>query len=201
MSYNITQEEVDKLKNLEGEVRGVVFKTDRKFIVSKAGEKGVKKVEEELSNINHPFIYDNIEEMEFYSFGMRIASIMSIYKALNLSEEDVIEMGRKAPRVSSFIRFFNKHFLSIEKTLAKVGEIWQKHATSGKVTLEKVDEKEGFAIFHFSEIELNPLYVLYMRGYLSGSISMVTGKKVEVSSKNFEKEGVFVNEFKATWGV
>lgn len=199
MENKINQSEVDQIMKTEGEVRGAVFKTDRKFILDKKGEEGIKEVEKELEEMGHPFKYNEAEDMEFYSFGLRMLSLLAIKKALGFSEEDIEEMGRSAPKASFLIKFFTKYFLSVGKTINKIEDVWKKHSTTGNVEVIEIDEEEGRSVFRFSSINFHPLYRKYLAGYLAGAISMVTGKKVEAKEINRSEEEKDFYEFEAVW--
>lgn len=201
MDYNISQEESLKIIHAEGEVRGAVLKTDKNFILKKGGEEKLKEIEKELEKMGYPLLYNSVETMNFYPFGVRIISLLAIAKVFNLNNEGVKEIGEMAPKSSVLIRVFTKYFLSVEQTLKKVGEIWGKHSTVGKAEAQEVSEKEGRAVFHFSGLNVHPIYCDYLCGYLSGIIEMTISKKVSVEeTKCSFKEGE-VHEFKATWKV
>jgi predicted hydrocarbon binding protein len=199
MEYNISQEEALKIIHVEGEARGVVFKTDKNFILKKGGEEKLKEVEKELEKMGYPLLYNDIETMNFYPFGVRVLSLLAIAKVFNLDSEGVKEIGVMAPKASVLIRVFTKYFLSVEQTLKKVGEIWEKHSTVGKAEAQEVNGKEGYAIFHFSNLNFHPIYCVYMSGYLSGIITMAVSKEVNIEETRCSFRGGEVHEFKATW--
>ena len=201
MGYDINQEETLKIIHTEGEARGAVLKTDKNFILKKGGEEKLKEVEKELEKMGYPLSYDEIQTMSFYPFGVRVISLLAIAKIFNLDSEGVREIGAMAPKSSVLIRIFTKYFLSVEQTLNRVGEIWEKHSTVGKAEAKEVNEKEGYAIFHFSNLKFHPIYCIYLSGYLSGIISMTVSKKVSVEETRCSFRGGEVHEFKATWDV
>lgn len=201
MSYNVTQEEIERLKTIEGEVRGVVFKTDEHFLLKNVGEEGVLKVEEELKKMGVELSYKDVERMEFFPIYLRVFSLLAISKVMNYGEEEIREMGKKAPRVSFLIKFFTKYFLSSEKTLDRVTEIWGKHYTTGRVEAVEVNEEEGRAIFRLHDSNFHPILCDYLLGYFSSIVAMVIGEKVEEKeTKCYFKENDF-HEFYMTWEV
>lgn len=179
MSYQITDEEINKIINTEGEVRGVVFKTDRRFIFDKAGEEGIKKVERELEEMNCPFKYDEeADNMSFYHIGMRTISIVAISKAFNLDKDGVMEMGFNAPKFSLMIKFFMRYFLSPEKIFEKAGEMWEKHYTSGKLEPFEMNEEEKRMRARITGMSLHPIFCDYLCGYFSSIMKMGLGEEV-----------------------
>ncbi len=180
MSYQLTDEELNKVISSNGEVRGVVFKTDRRFIFDRGGEEGVKKVEEELEKMNCPFNYEEeADNMSFYPIGMRTMSIIAISKAFNMDKKGVIEMGFNAPKFSLMIKFFMRYFLSPEKIFERAGEIWEKHYTVGKLEPMKINEQEKYMKARISEIELHPIFCDYLCGYFSSIMKMGLGEDLE----------------------
>ncbi len=199
MHYNISKEEAEKIINLEGDIRGTVFKTDGLFVLKNGGEEKLKKVEKELEEMGYPLKYKEVGATEFYPFGVRLLSVIAISKVFDLDREGVREMGIAAPKSSFLIKFFTKHFLSIEQTLNKVGEVWKKHSTAGTAEAKEINEEEGYAVFNFKDVEFHPIYCIYMEGYLEGIISMTISKEVSVKETNCPSRGGEFHEFKASW--
>lgn len=181
MSYNISTEEIEKIKALEGEVRGAVFKTDEIYILKNYGEEGLKKVKEALVEFGVDIDYSSVGKMEYYPISLRIFSLLAISKAFNYGKEEIKEMGKKAPRVSFLIKFFTQYFMSSEKTLEKVDELWRKHYTKGRIEIGEINEPGGVAIFKIYDVSFHPIFCDYLSGYFVTIISMVIGK--EVTSK------------------
>ena len=199
MTYNINQEEIERLKKAEGEVRGVVFKTDEKYVIREKGEEGLKKVEEELEKMGVSIDYKDIDRMNFYPLNLRAFSLLAISKAFDYGEEEIKEMGKKAPRASFLIKFFTKYFMSSQQTLAKVTEMWGKHYTKGTIESIEVNEDEGRAIFRLHEADLHPVLCHYLLGYFSSVVSMVVGEKVESKETKCYFNDEDYHEFYLTW--
>lgn len=200
MSYEINQEEIERLKNIKGDVRGAVFKTDQHFILKKE-EGGMEKVQEELKKMGVEIDYDDIDRMGFYPINLRVFSLLAISRAFNMESEEVKEMGKKAPRVSFLIKFFTKYFMSSEKTLSKVTDLWDKHYTKGSVEAVEVKEDEGRAHFRLHESNFHPIFCQYLLGYFSSIVEMVVGAKVESKETKcyFKDNENNHHEFHITW--
>ncbi len=201
MNYEITKEEVDKILNTGGEVRGASLRTDKTFIMQKGGEEKLKEVEEELERMGYPISYDDIGTMNFYPFGARVLSILAIAKVFNLDNEGIKEMGAHAPKTSFLIKMFTKYFLSPTQTLNKIGEVWSKHATGGSAEAKEINEEEGYAVFHFKGIDFHPIYCVYLAGYLSGILNMALSTSVSVEETRCSFRGDDIHEFKVAWKV
>jgi len=200
MPYQINDEDINKILNTKGEVRGVVFKTDRKFIFDKAGDEGIKKVEAELQKMNCPFNYEEeADNMSFYPIGMRVLSIVAISKALNLEKDDVVQMGRNAPKFSLMIKFFMRHFLSAEKIMEKAGEMWKKHYTAGRLEAVEMNTEEKFVRAYIHEIDLHPVLCDYLSGYFSSIIKMGVGEETKAEEVKCIHRGDNYHEFIIRW--
>jgi len=200
MSYKLNKEEVEKVERLEGEVRGAVFKTDENFIMQSFGESGVKRVENKLNEIGHSFKYAEAQKMEFYPIKMRIFSLLAIADVFGLDEEGIKKMGENAPRASFLIRVFTKYFMSVESTLEKVVEIWEKHYTVGKVEPAEVKEEEKHATFKLYKGDFHPFFCAYLTGYFSSVVGMVVGaQNTKAEEKKCSFKGDEYHEFYITW--
>ncbi len=181
MTYNISEDEINRIKNLEGEVRGAVFKTDELYILKNKGQEGLDKVKECLSEFGVEIEYNLIGKMSYYPINLRIFSLLAISKAFSYGKEEIKEMGRKAPRVSFVIKFFTQYFMSSEKTLERVDELWRKHYTKGKIEVGEINEDKGVAVFRIYGANFHPIFCDYLSGYFATVVSMVVGK--ETSSR------------------
>ncbi len=200
MTYQITDEEINKILSAKGEVRGVVFKTDRHFIINRAGEDGLKKVEEELKKMNCSFDYEEeADNMSFYPIGMRAMSIIAISKAFNLDREGVKEMGFQAPKFSLMIKFFMRYFLSAEKIMEKAGEMWKKHYTVGKLESVELNMEEKILRAHLYDIDLHPIFCDYLCGYFGSVIKMGVGEDVKSEEEKCIHQGDEYHEFVIRW--
>lgn len=200
MFYQVTDEDINKILNAEGEVRGVVFKTDRRFITDTAGEEGIKKVEAELEKMNCPFNYEEeADNMSFYPIGMRVLSIIAISKAFGLDKEGIIKMGSNAPKFSLMIKFFMRYFLSPEKIMEKAGEMWEKHYTVGKLECVEMNSEENFIRARLYDINLHPILCDYLIGYFSSVIKMGVGKDGKGEEIKCIHQGDDYHEFTIKW--
>lgn len=180
----LTKETAQNLMKIEGETRGVVFKTDQDFILKKGGKEGLKKVEKELEKLGYPISYKEMETLAFYPIGLRVLSLLVISQVFNLKEEEIKEMGASAPRVSLIIKFFMQYFLSIRKTFEQVSKIWRKHYTIGDLAPVELNEEEKFLVLRLENFNLHPLFCQYLVGYFRKIAEMIL--KSEVKSQETE---------------
>jgi histidyl-tRNA synthetase len=74
----IKKEELDKLMKIEGEIKGVAFQADAKYILEKEGEEGLKKLEKRVKEFGYPIDYRTVRALNFYPIGLRVISLLLI---------------------------------------------------------------------------------------------------------------------------
>jgi len=200
MYYEITDEDISRILGTEGEVRGVVFKTDYQFIIDNMGKGGVKKVEEELEKMNCSFHYEEeADNMSFYPIGMRVMSLIAISRAMNLDRDGVKKMGESAPKFSLMIKFFMRYFLSPERIMEKAGEMWKKHYTVGNLEIVEINNQDNYMKGGLYDIKMHPIMCDYLTGYFSTIIAMGVGKKTKGEETKCIHKGDNYHEFTVSW--
>jgi len=174
MDQELTKELAKKLTEVEGEVRGVVLKTDGEYVLKEKGEEGLKKVEEELEKIGYPIKYREIKTMEFYPVGLRVISLLVIKSVFNFDDEKIKEIGVFATKVSLIIKIFTRYFLSVERVFfIEAPKIWRKHWTKGDLIPIELNEEKKYAILRLQNFSLHSIYCVYLGGYFCGVLSML----------------------------
>ncbi len=190
---------MEGLLNKEGEVRGVVFKTDRKYIMKHAGEEGLRKVQEELEKLSCSFDYkEEADNMSFYPISMRVFSLVAISKAFDLGKEDIREMGFNAPKFSFLLKFFMRYFTSPEKIMKKAGDMWEEHYTVGTLKAEKGGDENSLRAYLY-DVDLHPILCDYLSGYFSSVLAMGVGKEVKCEEVKCIHNGEDHHEFLFKW--
>jgi predicted hydrocarbon binding protein len=179
MEYEATQEEIKRLLEMKGDVRGIVFKTDYLFVLDKFGEEGVKKVEQEIEKMGYSFSYKkNINSMDFYPIGLRAISLLAISKVFNFGKKEIEEMGKAAPKSSIMVKFFMRYFLSIKNIFDKAGEMWSKHYTIGELESFDINMDKKYAVIRVHNVNLHHIFCDYLQGYFSSIIRMGIGEDI-----------------------
>lgn len=170
---SLDKEKLDNLLKEKGETKGVVFETDANFVLKKAGEEGLRKVEEKIKELGYPIDYRNPKTEEWFPVGLRIISLLIIKDVLGFDDATIREMGRSAPNVSPFIRFFLNRLVSIEKILDMAPILWNKHFRNfGMVEKIKVDEEEREVILRLKGVKGHQIFHFYLEGYFEKVISL-----------------------------
>ena len=198
MEQELTKEIAQKLMEIKGEARGVVFKTDTEYILKEKGEEGLKKVEEELKKLGYPIKFKETRTMDFYPVGLRALSLLTIKKVFDFDDGKIKEMGKKAPKISTIIKLFMKYFLSLEKTIGQVSKMWEKHYTIGKLEAE-VNEKERYIILRLKDFKIHPVLCKYLEEYFSSVTELIVGSPVTPEERRCDFKKDKFHEFLLTW--
>jgi len=200
MYFNLSKKEAEEIMKTEGEVRGVVFKTDEKFILYKGGEEKLKEVEKELEILGFPFKYAESKNMNFYPIGMRVLSILAIAKVFNLNENQVKnEIGLNAPKMSFIIKIFAQHLFSIEKTFNQVSKLWSRHYSIGELVPIKLDEKNKEIILELRNFKIHPILCYYLLGYFNKITEIVVKSPVDIKEIECEFKNNYKHVFLIKW--
>ncbi|MGM0482748.1 MAG: hypothetical protein ACQEP6_02705 [Patescibacteria group bacterium] len=201
MAYEVTQEEIDKLLKTEGEVRGVVFKTDQHFITDKGGEESVKKVEEKIKDMTGiSFSYEkDSSDLNFHPIGMRTFSLLATSEVLDLDKEGIKEMGYNAPKFSMLVRFFMRYLVSPKTIMEKAGDLWKKHYTVGELEAVEISEKDRFMRCILRDLELHPIFCDYLSAYIAFIAKLGVGEEVTGEETKCTHRGDEYHEFLQKW--
>lgn len=199
MIFELDKKTADDLMSIDGEMKGVVFKTDEKFILNKGGEEKLKEVEEEIKSLGYSLKYREIGNFKFYPIGMRAISLLAIAKVFDLNEEQIKEMGSFAPKTSLVIKFFMQHFFSVKEVFDKASNIWEKHYMIGKMKPKEFDEKNKIVNLQLEEFNVHPILCIYLSGYFSKICEITINKPVKIEEIKCSFKGDPYHEYQIKW--
>jgi len=172
----INKEELNKLLEVKGEVKGVVFQTDGKYILEKEGEEGIKKLEKRVKELGFPIDYRKGKALDLHPIGLRIVSLLLIKDTFDWSDGEIRNMGYITPTTSFIVKLLMKFFVSFMKFMNEVPRYWEEHYTVGKLETVKLDDETKDAILHLKDIKIHPLFCLYLEGYFERMYQFIVGK-------------------------
>ncbi|MDP2735125.1 MAG: hypothetical protein Q8P12_02880 [bacterium] len=161
----IEQAEITRVMQTTGKVRGVVFKTDEQYIVSKKGKEGLRQVEEQIEAWGQSLKYGEIKNTEWLPVGLRVVSILGAKEAFSWGEKEIFDMGHSAPQYSFMVKFLMRYFLALEQTYKKSSEYWPAHYTVGGLDAPDFNEKEKYLVLRLRDFEVHPALCPYYAGY------------------------------------
>jgi hypothetical protein len=194
----LSKEEINKIMQTEGQVKGAVFQTDIKYIERHLDKEKIKEVESLLQSWGHPLAYAQVKSMAWYPAGLRCLSLLAIKETFNLTDDQIVAMGLEAPKHSFLIKLLGKFFISVERIFKIAPLIWQKHWTKGKLEMVELDEEQKKVVLRLEGLNLHPVFCKYEEGYFSAILRFI---KPEATAR--EIKCVFRNdpfhEYLITW--
>lgn len=173
----LNKEEIDKLLEVKGEVKGVVFQTDGKYVLEKEGEEGLKKLEKRVKELGLPIDYKKGKALDSHPIGLRIISLLLIKDTFDWSNEEIRNMGYMAPTTSFIVKLLMRFFVTFKKFMNEVPRYWEKHYTVGELETVKLDDETKEAVIRLKDIKFRPLFCLYLEGYYERLYQFIVGKE------------------------
>lgn len=198
MTPKLTEQAIKHLLKIQGEARGITFKTDAGFILKEKGRAGLEKVKERLDKLGCPIDYEKIESMAYYPIGLRIISLLVIKEIFGFSGTEIEKMGQEAPKISLIIKLFGKFFFSIEESLKQAPKIWEKHYTIGRLEMD-ADLKSKKGVARLFDFNVHPILCDYIKGYLATIMQMVLSRPVKIEETKCYFDGDKFHEYLAVW--
>jgi len=198
MSKFILKEELDALKKIKGEMRGVALKGDGDFLKKRMGEEAVKELERELKTVGFALDYSEIKSLGFYPLSLDALNLL-LMKRMFFSEEEMVELGSFLSKTSLVLRFFMKYFVSVDRVVQKAPEMWRENYSLGRLEVVKYDKKEKVIIVRIKSFIIHPLYCRVFEGYFKSVTQMVLKTPVTCRETKCRYEGDGWDEFLLTW--
>jgi hypothetical protein len=180
-------EEIKKIMETPGKIKGSAFKGELEYILEKKGEEGLKAVEKKTEKLGYPIKYKEIQETKWYPIGLKMISFYAFLTTFNWGEKELAEIAESSVKVSFIVRFFMRHFLSPEKIFKVAAtRLWKRYFSVG--SLESADfynvEKKGaggYGILRIKNFKLHPFYCLYLGLFFVGIAKLTDPRFKEVN--------------------
>jgi hypothetical protein len=192
----------DVLKNIKGDVRGVVFKTDAEFVKEKIGEKGIEKLQDAADQMGIPIDYKGgFNATRWYPLSWRVLSILLIQEVFDWNDEKIIEMGSAAPKYSFMIRTLLRYFLSLEKTFSEISKYWTEHYSVGELVVpDPTVINENYLLFYLKDFKVHPIMCEYYKGYFLAVCKLIIkADNMSIVETKCMFKGDDYHEFKVIW--
>jgi len=159
------QEEINKLKNIDGQVRGVTLQTDAVFVTRKIGQDGVAKLQQKTKELGWEIDYKNVQITGWYPVGLRAFSLLCMKEAFGWGDKEMQEAGNDAPKYSFIAAMMMKYFISIRKVFNETPKYWEKHWRMGKLEPHELDELQKRMVLRIVNFKIHPVLCPYFLGY------------------------------------
>ena len=193
----ITKEEIKKLMEMPGKVRGTSFRTASQYILEKEGKEGLKRLEKEMENLGHPLDFSKVKNLEWYPVGLRALVFILLRKVFNWQDKDMIEMGSASPKFSFIVKITLKYLISPRKVFELASKHWRQHWTGG--VLEQAEWHEKWCILRLKDFKFHPDYCLFLCGYFPRMGQLGGGKNVTCEETKCIHKGDPYHEFLIKW--
>ncbi|MBD3208384.1 MAG: hypothetical protein GF370_02945 [Candidatus Nealsonbacteria bacterium] len=199
MEKLIPPQEIERLMDLPGKVRGVAFKTEEGFVLEQEGKEGVERLEEALAEMGHPLKFDEVRPMDFYPLGMIGLTQLTIKKLFDYDDEKIKELGKSEAKVSLIIRLFMKYFVSTQRIAKEVPKMWRRYYSIGDLEIAEMNDEEKRAVLRLKDFKVSPVHCLNLIGYFASVLQMVVNSPVECRETKCVFKGDDCHEFTLTW--
>lgn len=190
---------IQNLAQMSGEARGVVFQTDKEYVLLKWGKDGLTKLKNKSRELGMEMPpYETASAMGWYPISQRVYSLLLIKETFHLTDEAIREIGAIAPKFSFIVKILFKLFTPIQKFAREIPRYWEEHYTIGVLEVKKVSEREKEMVLHLKNIKLHPILCEYLEGYFEGVFKFIYPNTVCQEVK-CEFKGDTVHEYRFNW--
>ena len=163
----MTKEEIQKLVEIPGKVRGQALITDIEYISGRFGQEGSDSLKNKIKEWGGLFDYEKVKIMGWYPVGFRVLSLLAAKDAFLWSDREIFEMGNNAPKYSFIVKLLMKYFLTPLKTFKESSKYWEKHYSVGDLGYIDFDKKKKQGAIYLKNFKIHPVLCAFYRGYFS----------------------------------
>jgi hypothetical protein len=142
------KEEIKRILNLEGQVRGDVLITDLSYIGRLSGPEAKRRVEEELKSIDFNIDFEKIKKTSWYPIGWKVLVLLLTREVMKWADQDLVDMGRFASKESFILKTLLRYFVSLDRTFKESERFWLNYWKAGEFVPYEINEKEKYLINH-----------------------------------------------------
>lgn len=196
----ITREEIKKLTEIPGKIRGQVFFTDFEYVKQIKGEKEANRLKEKMEEWGNPINYEKIKIAEWYPVGLRAVSLLIIKETFSWDDKEIEELGKSAPKLSFIVKTLMNFFLSIKRSFQESPNYWRKHYLIGELIPAEINEEKKYFYLHLKNFKVHPIICIYLTGFFCTIASFVLKTtKVKCKETKCVFKGDGYHEFLIRW--
>ncbi len=200
----ISNEELEKIMNLKGEIRGLALKNYREYILRENKKEGLDKLEEALLSLGCPIKYENLKAMVFYPLWWSVVTFVLLRRLFHYDEQKFQEMGKFCFKFPNIITVWAKYLISIEKAAESSVKMYKMYFTVGEFTVPEYSKEKKYAILRLENYPVYPIdsprdYCYFLAGYYSSIVRVITGKEATGKEIKCVHRGDKYHEFLIKW--
>jgi len=196
MTKLISKTEADKLVEISGETIGSELIIIARYVATKHGKEGVKKLEQRMMEMGHPCEFDKIRPAHWYGEGLFTLAMLLAKEIFGW--KDLFELGYSSPALSFGMGVFVK-YIPLSLFAGQVQNIWRKFVDVGNIKV-LTNKKEKYFIVILTDYDFHPDSCLYYAGYfLKMAEFLVRSKKITCEETKCIYRGDPCHEYKIKW--
>lgn len=137
-----------------------------------------------------------VDSLEKYPISEEVALLFAVYDVLGWNESNIKELGRNVPRVSLLVKFFLKHFISLEATTSQAKMYWRRHYDFGALEVTSPDLPGGNYVVEVTGFDIHPLYTEFLCGFLETMVGFVSADPISSEIVKYSDGGDGVIRFR-----
>jgi hypothetical protein len=197
---NDFEKTIEKLKKIEGKVRGSCLESIVKYLKRINKESYLPKIEEKLKKYGFEEKLAKIDPLKWYPIAFEVALIFSTKEVLNWGEKEIRELEKNIPKMSMMIKLLAKFLLSPKILHKKASIYWKKHFNFGKLSTLEFNEREKYFIVKIENFDLHSLYCKFLEGYFETMLLFVSKTRdIQVKEAKCTFQGNSFHEFLFSW--
>ncbi len=202
MEQLISKQELDKLMERKGRMRGFGLKTLLGFILREEGQEGFKKLKNAMKKLGCSIDFENIKILDFYPFNWHIITFVVIEKLFNYDNKKFQELGAfsvKNPFMSR--RFFMKTIRAFSFKLRneETQKIWKKVFDIGTIKITEIGPDKKSITLEIKDFDSHPFFCQALTGVFLAGSKMLIGLDTFCEEVECENRGGNRHRFLIKW--
>lgn len=193
----ITKKEADQLMQIEGKTKGSEFLSFAKYVETKYGQEGLKKLEKKMEELGYPIHFNEIKPAHWYLEALNVLS-MIVAKEL-FGWKDLFEVGYNSPVFSFGVKVFIK-YVPLSLFLKQLPRVWWKFIDVSSLEASEFDEKAKYMVICLKDYKFHPAMCRYFAGFfLRIAEYFIKSEKITIEETKCMFKGAPYHEFLVKW--
>ena len=199
METLIWREELEKLKAVRGNARGLVFKTVLEFVIRDQGREGLKRLEETMADLGLPIKYEEIKATQVFPLRTYLVLQLAIKEIFQYNDQKFQAMGAYMCKASFIVRLLLKHFSFIFTASEQAPRAWRNYFDVGEMEITELSRGKRVMVVRLKNFDFHPLHYEIVKGFLGVAMQLVVSSPTSCEQTKSGLEGQSYNEFVVRW--
>lgn len=192
--------EIERLMKNEGHVKGEIILTSLKYIKSRLGKEGLKKIEDRFKELGYSLYFQNIKPLHDYKEAYAVLIYLLSRDLFGWNDKDIWKMGESSAKMSFIAKVLLKYFISVNSLVEEMPNYWKKYHDFGEIKVIDFNEKNKYIIFQLRGYDFHPLGCTYHLGYFfTVARFSIKGENISLNETKCVHKGDDFHEYKITW--